>query len=65
MALMSQTFRLALVIARLNLPNFPDEHLLSAEYEHVILRDIAAAWREFSLNANSLLLAKASPAAIR
>ena len=47
------------------LSNFPDEHLLSAEYEHVILRDIAAAWREFSLNANSLLLAKASPAAIR
>lgn len=47
------------------LSNFPEEHRLSSEYEHVILRDIAAAWREFSLNANSLLLAKASSAAIR
>lgn len=41
------------------LSNFPDEHRLSAEYTQVILRDIAAAWQEFSLSANRLLLAKA------
>jgi monoamine oxidase len=38
------------------LSNFPDEHQFSKEYEQTILRDIAAAWREFSLSANSLLL---------
>jgi monoamine oxidase len=38
------------------LSNFPDEHQLSKEYEQTILRDIAAAWREFSLSANSRLL---------
>jgi monoamine oxidase len=42
------------------LSNFPDEHHLSREYRQVILRDIAAAWLEFSLSANRLLLAKAS-----
>ncbi|QWG24836.1 FAD-dependent oxidoreductase [Bradyrhizobium sediminis] len=41
------------------LSNFPDEHHLSGEYRQVILRDIAAAWLEFSLAANRLLLAKA------
>jgi monoamine oxidase len=41
------------------LSNFPDEHHLSREYHQVILRDIAAAWLEFSLAANRLLLAKA------
>ena len=41
------------------LSNFPDEHHLSREYQQVILRDIAAAWLEFSLAANRLLLAKA------
>jgi monoamine oxidase len=41
------------------LSNFPDEHRLSAPYKQVILRDIAAAWQEFSLSANRLLLAKA------
>jgi monoamine oxidase len=41
------------------LSNFPDEHHLSHEYRHVILRDIAAAWQEFSLAANRLLVAKA------
>lgn len=41
------------------LSNFPDEHHLSREYRQVILRDIAAAWLEFSLAANRLLLAKA------
>lgn len=40
------------------LSNFPDEHRLSREYTQVILRDIAAAWQEFSLAANSLLLSK-------
>jgi monoamine oxidase len=33
---------------------------LSKEYLQVILRDIAAAWLEFSLAANRLLVAKAS-----
>jgi monoamine oxidase len=44
------------------LSNFPDEHRLSKEYTQVILRDIAAAWLEFSLSANRLLLAKAETA---
>ncbi len=42
------------------LSNFPDEHHLSKEYLQVILRDIAAAWLEFSLAANRLLVAKAN-----
>lgn len=42
------------------LSNFPDEHHLSQEYRQVILRDIAAAWLEFSLAANRLLVANAS-----
>jgi monoamine oxidase len=41
------------------LSNFPDEHHLSRDYLQAILRDIAAAWLEFSLSANRLLLAKA------
>ena len=41
------------------LSNFPDEHRLSKEYRQVIMRDIAAAWQEFSLSANRMLLAKA------
>ena len=41
------------------LSNFPDEHHLSREYRQVILRDIAAAWQEFSLAANRLLVARA------
>lgn len=41
------------------LSNFPDEHHLSKEYMQTILRDIAAAWRDFSLAANRRLLAKA------
>jgi monoamine oxidase len=40
------------------LSNFPDEHRLSREYSQVILRDLAAAWQEFSRAANGLLLAK-------
>ena len=46
------------------LSNFPDEHHLSKEYLQTILRDIAAAWQEFSLSANRLLLAKADARAI-
>jgi monoamine oxidase len=42
------------------LSNFPDEHRLSREYTHVIFRDIAAAWQEFSLSANRMLLARAA-----
>ena len=41
------------------LSNFPDEHRLSKDYHQAILRDVAAAWQEFSLAANRLLLAKA------
>jgi monoamine oxidase len=44
------------------LSNFPDEHHLAKEYVQTILRDIAAAWQEFSLSANRLLLAKAEAA---
>jgi monoamine oxidase len=40
------------------LSNFPGEHNLSQDYVRAIMRDIAAAWREFSLMANGLLLAK-------
>ena len=47
------------------LSNFPDEHHLSKEYTQTILRDIAAAWQEFSLSANRLLLAKAQPSSVR
>ena len=48
-------------VARFNrtscaLSNFPDEHRISHEYEQTMLRDIAAAWREFCLSANSILL---------
>jgi len=42
------------------LSNFSDEHHLSREYRQVILRDIAAAWLEFSLAANRRLVAKAN-----
>jgi monoamine oxidase len=44
------------------LSNFPDEHQPSKEYVRTILRDVAAAWQEFSLSANRLLLAKADAA---
>jgi len=42
------------------LSNFPDEHDLSAEYLQVILKDIAAAWREFSLSANAIVVSKSA-----
>jgi monoamine oxidase len=44
------------------LSNFPHEHRPSQDYLQTILRDIAAAWQEFSLAANRLLLAKADAA---
>jgi monoamine oxidase len=40
------------------LSNFPDEHRLAKDYTQAILLDIAAAWREFSLGANRVLIAK-------
>lgn len=40
------------------LSNFPDEHRLSKAYEQAILRDIAAAWREFLLAANRSLVGR-------
>ncbi|POF33847.1 flavin monoamine oxidase family protein [Roseibium marinum] len=40
------------------LSNFPHEHQLSNDYKQTILRDVAAAWRAFSLAANRLLLSK-------
>jgi monoamine oxidase len=42
------------------LSNFPDEHHLPADYRQAMLRDIAAAWQEFSLAANDLLLSRMS-----
>ncbi|MHB8883695.1 MAG: flavin monoamine oxidase family protein [Methylovirgula sp.] len=43
------------------LSNFPGEDKLSREYLQAIMLDIAAAWKEFCLSVNALLLAK-SPA---
>lgn len=40
------------------LSNFPDEHHPPKDYMQTILRDMAAAWQEFSLAANALLLSK-------
>lgn len=40
------------------LSNFPDEHKPSKDYLNATLLDIAAAWREFSLDANQILLDK-------
>ncbi|WP_238123427.1 MULTISPECIES: flavin monoamine oxidase family protein [unclassified Xanthobacter] len=45
------------------LSNFPGEHHLSKDYVQTILRDVAAAWRDFSLAANRRLLAKAEQSA--
>jgi monoamine oxidase len=38
------------------LSNFPDEHKLPKDYQQAIMRDIAAAWAEFSRDLNGLLL---------
>ena len=40
------------------LSNFPEEHKPSKDYLNVTLLDIAAAWKEFSLDANQILLDK-------
>ena len=40
------------------LSNFPDEHKLPKDYRQAIMRDIAAAWAEFSRDLNGLLLGK-------
>lgn len=40
------------------LSNFPDEHRLAKDYQQAIMRDIAAAWAEFSRDLNGLLLGK-------
>jgi monoamine oxidase len=42
------------------LSNFPDEAHWPRQYQQAILRDCAAAWTEFSLAANRLLLDKAA-----
>jgi monoamine oxidase len=42
------------------LSNFPDEHKLAPEYRQAIMRDVAAAWAEFSLALNAALLARAA-----
>ena len=38
--------------------NFPGEHDPSQDYVDTIARDLAAAWREFAINANGVLLGK-------
>ena len=45
--------------------NFPDEHDPAPDYVAAIGRDLAAAWREFALNANDLLLARTRSAALQ
>jgi monoamine oxidase len=40
------------------LSNFPEEHRLAKDYISTTLRDVGAAWREFSLSANRLLIDK-------
>jgi monoamine oxidase len=41
--------------------NFPVDHDPDRDYVDTIARDLAAAWREFALNVNALLLAKRAP----
>jgi monoamine oxidase len=38
--------------------NFPQDHDPDRDYVHAITRDLAAAWREFALNVNGVLLGK-------
>ncbi len=40
--------------------NFPDEHHPAKDYIETISRDLAAAWREFAINVNNVLLSKGS-----
>lgn len=44
--------------------NFPHESAPAPDYVAAIVRDLAAAWREFALNANDLLLARSRSAAL-
>jgi len=44
--------------------NFPDESAPAPDYVAAIVRDLAAAWREFALNANDLLMAHSRSAAM-
>ena len=43
------------------LSNFPDEHKPPREYVNAMLRDVAAAWVEFSQDANLILLGAHEP----
>jgi len=48
-------------VARFNaqscaLSNFEDEHILAQNYVATILRDIQAAWKDFSLQANRIVV---------
>ena len=45
--------------------NFPDEHAPTGDYVETISRDLAAAWREFAVNVNNLLLSKRTPRVAR
>ncbi|HAJ72781.1 MAG TPA: amine oxidase [Methylophilaceae bacterium] len=38
--------------------NFPQEQVIDEEYLNVIQRDLSAAWRDFALSVNDVLLAK-------
>ncbi|HEY9146591.1 MAG TPA: FAD-dependent oxidoreductase [Thiobacillus sp.] len=40
--------------------NFPDEHAPAKDYLDTISRDLAAAWREFAINVNNLLLSRST-----
>jgi monoamine oxidase len=45
--------------------NFPNEHDLVKDYVDTIARDLAAAWREFAINVNNVLLRKGKAQAAR
>jgi len=47
------------------LSNFPAEHDPAKDYVETISRDLAAAWREFALSANGVLVAKGKAAKVR
>lgn len=46
------------------LSNFPYEHQPDGDYVKTIMRDLAAAWREFALGANAVLVAKTPTAVV-
>ncbi|MHB1144445.1 MAG: flavin monoamine oxidase family protein [Thiobacillus sp.] len=47
------------------LSNFPDEHDPGKDYRDAITRDLAAAWREFAINANAVLLNRGQDSGFR